>query len=118
MQAILKFVDDNHASGRSVTANLVCSHLLEAHHLDVSKRCMHYCMRKLGLQYNNASFTRRNMNGFSPETIREFRIKFDEIHRHVLNGNIKKLFLYILMKVMSIRTIREQSHGSIQLTKK
>ena len=80
LQSIIKFIDSNHSKVMGVTAKKVRAHLLEKFQLDVSKITVNYCMKKLGLSYHFTQASKRNMNGFQPESILEFLIKYDEIH--------------------------------------
>ena len=85
--AIVEYVDVSHRDGKGVTVRKVRNHLLNVHGLSISQTQVRYSMKKLGLKYFLVKKRRRNLNSFRPERIREFLIGYDQLYRHIHDGN-------------------------------
>ena len=93
--ALLEFVDQSHLKGKGVTIRKIKNHLSNVHNLSISRTQVRYSMKKLGLKYMPVKKRKRNMNNFRPERIREFIISYNEIYRHIRDGNQEKwVFVY------------------------
>jgi hypothetical protein len=87
LKEMVKFIDQQHSEGRSVTNRKVRNWLLQDQGIEVSRRTIQRKLQDLGLSWSKVKPQMRTLGSFRLKAIREFLISLDKYVRAIENGN-------------------------------
>jgi transposase len=82
-----KYIDQQHAEGRSVTNRKLRNWLRDEHGIDVSRRTVQRKLKALGLTWSKVKPSKRTLGSFRLKAIREYLIDFSNYVQEIENGN-------------------------------
>jgi transposase len=82
-----KYIDEQHAEGRSVTNRKLRNWLRDEHGIDVSRRTVQRKLQALGLSWSKVKPQKRTLGSFRNKAIRDYLIEFSTYLQEIENGN-------------------------------
>ena len=87
LKARAKFIDDMHAEGESATNVKIRSFLEINHGVQVSRRMVQRCLKRLGLDWKRAKPKKKMFNAYRKQVLRDYLIGLDRYMKHINSGN-------------------------------
>jgi hypothetical protein len=84
---LTKYIDQQHAEGRSVTNRKLRNWLRDEHGTDVSRRTLQRKLKALGLSWSKVKPQKRTLSSFRLKAIRDYLIEFSNCVQEMENGN-------------------------------
>ena len=84
---LTKYIDQQHAEGRSVTNRKLRNWLRDEHGTDVSRRTLQRKLKALGLSWSKVKPQKRTLSSFRLKAIRDYLIEFSNYVQEMENGN-------------------------------
>ena len=92
---MIKFVDKQHAEGRSVTNAKIRAWLQEVHGMEVHRGTVQRGLSRLGLAWSKLKCRKRTLGSFRLKAIRDFLIDFDKIVKDMETGTSDYVFAWM-----------------------